>query len=165
MHIRKRLSRAVWLAAVCCLCLAQPALAQSTSLELRAEVAAEHSATVVCGEGGRVTLKDGTAVDVSLPVRHYESVGLVVLPDTGYTLQTFLYNGEDMTSLVGDDGIVTLPPALRDTEIRITFEARQSSPGTGEPDQRILWLCLLLPLVLLCMAWSLRRPRRQRKEE
>ncbi len=138
------------------LCVGQTALAESSVLELQATVAAEHTITVACSSGGRITLEDGTEPGDVLQVGHNRALVFCIVADKGYKVKSVLWDGDDVTSWYRD-GKLTIPALLKDGVLQVIYEKETNAPATGDASRPIMvWL---LPIVAFMVIQLCRRKR------
>lgn len=141
------------------LCVGQMALAKSSTLELQATVAAEHTIAVACGSGGRITLEDGTEPGEILQAGHNQALVFYLVADRGYKVKSILWDGEDATSWYRN-GKLTIPALLRDGILQVIYEKENDVPATGDTFRSLtVWM---LPITALMTIWLCRQKKRSR---
>ena len=106
----------------------------SSSTTITVQVPETHTAELmVTGEGTVIVGGQSYTETVQIQIPRLEEVAWKFVPAKGYTLETVLYNGADVTdALVGDT--YTAEPVYEDgTEVQVTF-ARKSSGSSGEDE-------------------------------
>lgn len=133
--------------------------AQETTLT--ANVPSVHTLHIELTGNGRIVVDDVPYEKTAdIQIKRHSTPAIAITPDSGWTLESVSFGAQDITEQI-QNGTFVFPEMCNDAELVVVFEARGSTPQTGDKTNiEILSLVMLLSVIGMLLCATARRKTR-----